>query len=99
MREITTAEVRPDASKSACFRACATLTGCYDCQPRTLLAMYRCRRRRKGRPWRQTIGNPRNVGQYPADMIVTRGILHFRRISGEMQALLVSDAPAFPAGA
>ena len=42
MREITTAEVRPDASKSACFRACATLTGCYDCQPRTLLAIYPC---------------------------------------------------------
>jgi len=33
-----------------------------------------------------------------ADMIVTRRILHFRGISGEMQALLVSDAPAFPAG-
>jgi hypothetical protein len=61
MRQATTAKVRLDAGKAACFRASARPTGRFDRQQRTLRAIYRCRRRRKGRSWLQTIGNPGNV--------------------------------------
>jgi wyosine [tRNA(Phe)-imidazoG37] synthetase (radical SAM superfamily) len=65
MRQATTAKVRLDAGKSACFRASARPTGRFDCLPRTLRAIYRCRRRRRGRSWLQTIGNP---GMIAAEM-------------------------------
>jgi len=52
----TREEARPDAGKSAGFRASAQPTGCFDCQPRTLRAIYRCRRQRKERPWPQPSG-------------------------------------------
>src|SRR5689334_21993897 len=52
----TTKEARPDVGKSAGFRASARPTGCFDCQPHTLRAIYRCRRQRKERPWSQPSG-------------------------------------------
>jgi hypothetical protein len=59
MRKGPRGVVRLDAGKSACFRAWARPAGGFDCQPRTLLAIYRCRRRQKGRYWPKPIGNPR----------------------------------------
>ena len=40
--------------------ASAVMVGQIDCQPRMLRVIHRCRRRRKGRRWPQTIGNPRD---------------------------------------
>ena len=62
MRDATTGKVRLDAGEAARFSASAQSIGPFDRLVRPRGAVYRCRRRPKGRFWLTTNGNPGNIG-------------------------------------
>src|SRR5438067_8212324 len=61
------------------------LDGCFDCHSRTLRAIDRCRRRRKGRSWLQTIRPEECRLRWPSVIFLTRLIPKTLALSSNRQ--------------